>query len=63
MPGCCAKNCKNRSKHGFRMFLFLRDEKRRHLWAEKCGKNPTQNSGLCEVCKYVIGFFIIIRIY
>ncbi|XP_011172501.3 uncharacterized protein LOC105204918 [Solenopsis invicta] len=48
MPGCCAINCKNRSEHGFRMFLFPRDEKRRHLWAEKCGKNPTQNSRLCE---------------
>ncbi|KYQ53487.1 hypothetical protein ALC60_00013 [Trachymyrmex zeteki] len=51
MPGCCAKNCKNRSEHGFRMFLFPRDKKRRYLWAEKCGKNPTQNSRLCEVCK------------
>ncbi|XP_011143209.1 uncharacterized protein LOC105185417 isoform X2 [Harpegnathos saltator] len=48
MPACSARNCKNRSEHGFRMFLFPRDEKRKTVWAEKCDKNPTLNARLCE---------------
>lgn len=53
MPGCCVRNYKNRSKHGFRMFLFSQDEKRKHL-AVKCDKSIQHSARLCEVCKYII---------
>ncbi|XP_025267263.1 uncharacterized protein LOC112638896 [Camponotus floridanus] len=49
MPGCCAKNCRNRAEQGFRLFRFPADEKRKQIWIKQCAKHPKGDSRLCEV--------------
>lgn len=49
---CCVMNCKNNTHGPLRFFSFPKDEERRQLWAESCGRQnwyPTDLSRICEV--------------
>ncbi|XP_012530428.2 THAP domain-containing protein 2 [Monomorium pharaonis] len=48
MPSCSAKNCRNRTEQGFRLFRFPADEKRKQIWIKQCVKYPKEYSRLCE---------------
>ena len=53
MTGCSAKNCKNRSTQGFRMYRFPKDNVRVKLWLRNVDRGdwiPGGSAVLCHVC-------------
>lgn len=49
---CCVLNCNNNTNGPLRFFSFPKDDERRQLWAESCGRRnwyPNDRSRICEV--------------
>lgn len=52
MGGCCAENCANNSRDGYRLFRLPKEQQRRQLWLRKInrkGWEPGEHAKLCEV--------------
>ncbi|XP_029175548.1 probable basic-leucine zipper transcription factor K [Nylanderia fulva] len=50
MPGCCVKDCNNRSERRFRLFRVPKNKERRHEWLQLIGRDTLpERAEICEM--------------